>query len=260
MSYSVMSYPAMSYPAMSYSVMSYLVIPHQLLSRKIFSVLAALWLAVFAGSALAAEQAFRIGPPERDLAAAADARSATIVLAGGCFWGVQGVFQHVKGVTSAVSGYAGGTAKTASYELVAYGRTDHAEAVEVTYDPQQISFGRILQIFFSVAHDPTQYMRQGPDIGAHYRSAIFPASDGQREIIEAYIRQLDASGAYPSRIVTRLEESQGFFPAEDYHQDYMTRNPNEPYIVINDRPKVDNLAKLFGDLYREKPVLVFDTP
>lgn len=218
--------------------------------------LAALGFLLLAGPALAAEQAFRIDPPAQDLPAG-EMQSASIVLAGGCFWGVQGVFQHVKGVTSAVSGYAGGNARTASYTLVSTGQTEHAEAVEVTYDPRQISLGRILQIFFSVAHDPTQLMRQGPDVGPQYRSAIFPANEAQRKVVAAYIAQLDASGAYRKPVATKVEALNGFFPAEDYHQDYMTRNPRQPYIVINDAPKVDNLSKLFSDLYREKPVLVF---
>lgn len=217
-------------------------------------LLAALWL-MFAGAAFAAGQV-RIDPPHRDLPAG-EARSASIVLAGGCFWGVQGVFQHVKGVTAAVSGYAGGTAATARYPLVASGRTRHAEAVEVTYDPRQISLGRILQVFFSVAHDPTQFMRQGPDVGPQYRSAVFPANDDQRAVVDAYIAQLAASGAYPQPVVTRVETQGGFFPAEDEHQDYMTRHPAQPYIVIHDAPKVANLSKLFADLYREEPVLFF---
>ena len=183
-------------------------------------------------------------------------RSETAVLAGGCFWGVQGVFQHVKGVTSAVSGYSGGAAETAHYNAVGSGRTGHAEAVQITYDPSQISYGRMLQIFFSVVHDPTQLDRQGPDRGPQYRSAIFPATPSQRHVATSYIAQLDQAGAFPQRIVTKMDLLTAFYPAEGYHQDFLTLNPRHPYIVINDLPKVANLKRLFPDVYRETPVLV----
>lgn len=204
---------------------------------------------------LAAEDAVVIPPPAIDLPAG-NAASATAVFAGGCFWGVQGVFQHVKGVTQALSGYAGGTAETAHYEEVGTGDTGHAEAVQVTYDPQQISYGQLLQIFFSVAHDPTQRNRQGPDHGSQYRSALFVDGDQQRHIAEAYIAQLDQSGAYPKRLATTIEPLAAFYSAEPYHQDYLTLNPHSPYIVINDQPKIDHLARLFADRYRAEPVLV----
>ena len=178
------------------------------------------------------------------------------VLAGGCFWGVQGVFQHVKGVTNAVSGYAGGAKNAAEYELVSSGGTGHAEAVRVTYDPRQITYGRLLQVYFSVAHDPTQLNRQGPDSGSQYRSAIFPLDDEQASIAKAYVSQLNAARAYGAPIVTRIEPGKTFYTAEDYHQDYLTRNPRAPYIVINDLPKIEDLKRLFPELYRAEPALV----
>jgi peptide-methionine (S)-S-oxide reductase len=183
-------------------------------------------------------------------------RSDTIVLAGGCFWGVQGVFQHVKGVTSAVSGYSGGAAETAHYNAVGSGRTGHAEAVQITYDPSQITYGQILQIFFSVVHDPTQLDRQGPDRGPQYRSAIFPATPSQSHIATSYIAQLDQAGVFPQRIATKTDPLTVFYPAEGYHQDFLTLNPRHPYIMINDLSKVANLKRLFADVYRETPVLV----
>jgi peptide-methionine (S)-S-oxide reductase len=184
------------------------------------------------------------------------ATSAVVVLAGGCFWGVQGVFQHVKGVTSAVSGYAGGEKKTADYEAVSTGRTGHAESVQVTYDPRQISYGRLLQIFFSVAHDPTELNRQGPDTGPQYRSAIFSTSPEQATVAKAYIEQLDLAHAFKKPIVTKIDPDRAFYPAEAYHQDYLTRNPRNPYIAFNDLPKIDDLKRVFADLYRATPVLV----
>jgi peptide-methionine (S)-S-oxide reductase len=186
----------------------------------------------------------------------ADGTSEIAILAGGCFWGVQGVFQHLKGVTNAVSGYAGGDKATADYRAVTTGRTGHAEAVQVTFDPRQISYGRILQIFNSVAHDPTQLNRQGPDVGTQYRSAIFPRSAEQARVAKAYIAQLDQARVFPSAIVTKIEPDKVFYAAEDYHQDFLTRNPTYPYIVIHDLPKIDALKKLFPDLYRAEPVLV----
>ncbi|MFO1038635.1 MAG: peptide-methionine (S)-S-oxide reductase MsrA [Geminicoccaceae bacterium] len=180
----------------------------------------------------------------------------TAVVAGGCFWGVQGVFQHVAGVTNAVSGYTGGEAATAHYEMTGTGQTGHAESVQITYDPSKISYGRILQIFFSVAHDPTQSNRQGPDVGTQYRSAIFPMNAEQAKIAAAYVAQLDQSGAFPAKIATSIEPDRTFYPAEDYHQDFLALNPNYPYIVYNDLPKVENLKRLFLDSYRDQPVLV----
>ena len=165
----------------------------------------------------------------------------SVVLAGGCFWGVQAVFQHVRGVVSAVSGYSGGSAKNAKYELVSMGNTGHAESVRVTYDPARLSFGRVLKIFFDVAHDPTELNRQGPDEGTQYRSAIFYADDGQRRITEAYVAQLGEARVFRRRIVTQIVALTAFYEAEAYHQNYATRHPYEPYIMINDRPKVDAL-------------------
>ena len=178
------------------------------------------------------------------------------VIAGGCFWGIQAVFQHVKGVKNAVSGYAGGEAGTAQYELVGSGSTGHAEAVEITFDPQVVNYGTILQVYFSVAHNPTELNFQGPDSGTQYRSTIFPESDAQRSVAEAYVKQLDKTGLFKDPIVTTIEPGKTFYPAEDYHQDYATLNPNSPYIAINDAPKVENLSKLFPDLYQPKPQLV----
>ncbi|WP_028601010.1 peptide-methionine (S)-S-oxide reductase MsrA [Ottowia thiooxydans] len=202
-----------------------------------------------------AEEAVRIPAPAQDLPAGAPAPQRAI-FAGGCFWGVQGVFQHVKGVQRAVSGYSGGTASTAAYELVSRGTTNHAESVEVTFDPAQVSYGTLLQIFFSVAHDPTQLNRQGPDTGTQYRSAIFASNPAQLKVAQAYVAQLNAARVYPKAIVTRLEDKPSFFPAEMSHQDYMTENPRNPYIAINDLPKVEGLKRLFPDRYRSDPVLV----
>jgi len=174
-------------------------------------------------------------------------------VAGGCFWGVQAVFQHVKGVTSATSGYAGGTARTAQYEVVSSGRTGHAESVRVTYDPSRISYGQLLKIFFTVAHDPTQLNEQGPDVGPQYRSAVFVADEKQRRIAKAYVDQLDAAKVFGRRrIVTAIDAGQTFYEAEAYHQDYFSRHPYEPYIVMNDRPKVEALRRQFPDFYVER--------
>lgn len=180
----------------------------------------------------------------------------TAVFAGGCFWGVQGVFQHVKGVRSAVSGYAGGEAGTAVYERVGRGDTGHAEAVEVTFDPREVSYAQLLQVFFAVAHDPTQLDRQGPDFGPQYRSALFPRSDAQASIARAYIAQLGEAKVFGSAIVTKLEDARPFFPAEAYHQDFMTRHPDHPYIAVHDRPKLAALQRQFPALFRVEPVLV----
>jgi peptide-methionine (S)-S-oxide reductase len=214
-------------------------------------------LAGFAGwSGLASAEGARALPsPTVDLPPAQTA-SATLVVAGGCFWGVQGVYQHVKGVTNAVSGYAGGEKRTAEYETVSGGRTGHAESVQITYDPRQISYGRLLQIFFSVVHDPTQLNRQGPDTGTQYRSAIFPATAEQADVAKAYIAQLDQLHAFKKPIVTKIEMERAFYPAEAYHQDYLTRNPTQPYIAYNDLPKIDDLKRISPDLYRAAPVLV----
>jgi len=219
------------------------------------AAIGALATIVFMGApSRAAEDAVVIPPPATDLPAAEGLQTA--VVSGGCFWGVQGVFQHTKGVASAVSGYAGGSQMTATYEQVSTGTTGHAESVQIKFDPKQISYGKILQIFFSVAHDPTQLNRQGPDSGSQYRSAIFTSSDDQKKVAEAYIAQLNAAKVYPKAIVTKVSALQGFFPAEAYHQDYLTLHPNQPYIAYNDLPKIENLKKIFAENYTEKPTLV----
>ena len=202
----------------------------------------------------AAEDAVVIPAPAADVQAPEGVQ--TVVLAGGCFWGVQGVFQHTAGVVNAVSGYAGGGKATAQYETVSTGTTGHAESVQIKYDPKQISYGKILQIFFSVAHDPTQLNRQGPDSGTQYRSAIFTASDEQKKVADAYIAQLNAAKVYKKPIATKVGPLEGFYPAEAYHQDYLTLHPNQPYIAYNDLPKVENLKKIFAQNYIEKPTLV----
>jgi peptide-methionine (S)-S-oxide reductase len=209
-----------------------------------------------AACAQAAEESFVIPAPAVDVAPS-NAATAVAVFAGGCFWGVQGVYQHTAGVLKAVSGYAGGAKESAKYEIVGGGDTGHAETVQITYDPSKISYGKLLQIYFSVAHDPTQLNRQGPDRGPQYRSTIFPTSAAQREIAQKYIAQLNAAKVYRSPIVTTFEEGKAFYPAEQYHQDYLVRNPRQPYIVINDIPKVEALARIFPDVYRESPVLVY---
>ena len=203
-----------------------------------------------------AESVRSIPPPVLDEPPNAQATSEVAIVAGGCFWGVQGVFQHVEGVTSAVSGYAGGSADTAHYEMVGTNTTGHAESVRVTFDPRHISYGHILQIYFSVAHDPTELNRQGPDVGTQYRSAIFPTSPEQAHIAEAYIAQLNQANVFNAAIVTRIESGRNFYPAEEYHQDFLTRNPTYPYIVVNDLPKIENLKRLFPEVYSATPVLV----
>ena len=176
----------------------------------------------------------------------------TAVVSGGCFWGVQAVFQHVKGVISATSGYSGGSAKTAEYETVSTGETGHAESVQIVFDPSQITYGEVLRVFFSVAHDPTQLNRQGPDQGSQYRSAIFYSSDQQKKIAEAYIAQLDHAKVFSRPIVTQVVPLQAFYQAEAYHQNYAALHPNQPYIMFNDAPKVAHLQQQFPDLYTAK--------
>lgn len=213
-------------------------------------------LAFTVGHVQAAEPAVAIPAPAVDATSPADGGLQTIVLAGGCFWGVQAVYEHTNGVTKAVSGYSGGSKETAHYEMVGMENTGHAESVSVTYDPRQISLGKVLQIYFSVAHNPTELNYQGPDSGPSYRSAIFYANDEQKHVAAAYIAQLDAAHVFKASIVTKLEPLQGFYPAEDYHQDFAVLHPNHPYIVFNDAPKVDNLKRLFADYYRDTPVTV----
>jgi peptide-methionine (S)-S-oxide reductase len=219
---------------------------------------AGLLIAIGAGLAIShssAEEARVVPAPAVD-EAAGSAKTETAVLAGGCFWGVQGVFQHVKGVSNAVSGYAGGDQSTAVYETVGAGTTGHAESVRITFDPSQISYGRILQIYFSVAHDPTELNRQGPDSGIQYRSTIFPADAEQARIAKAYIAQLNEAHVFDAEVVTTVEPGRTFYAAEDYHQDFLSLHPTYPYIVYNDLPKIADLKNLFPDLYRDKPILV----
>ncbi|HYC18346.1 MAG TPA: peptide-methionine (S)-S-oxide reductase MsrA [Pseudolabrys sp.] len=223
------------------------------MKRPALLIAAALAFAPFAANA---EPAVIIPPPAAEQPLQ-DTGLETAVLAGGCFWGIQAVYQHVKGVTNAVSGYAGGAQKDALYETVGSGRTGHAESVKVTFNPREVSYGKILQIYFSVAHDPTQLNRQGPDSGPQYRSEIFPQSDTQQKVAKDYIAQLDAAHVFKRPIVTKTDSMKTpFFTAEAYHQDYAIQHPYQPYIVFNDAPKVENLKKLFPDAWRDTPVTV----
>ncbi|MFY9969233.1 MAG: peptide-methionine (S)-S-oxide reductase MsrA [Roseiarcus sp.] len=209
----------------------------------------------FATPRSTAEEAHLVPPPAVDEPAGRAAPEVAVV-AGGCFWGVQGVFQHVKGVVSAVSGYDGGAKDTAHYDMTSRGDTGHAESVRITFDPKTVSYGRILQIYFSVAHDPTELNRQGPDEGTQYRSAIFPTNEEQARVAKAYIAELNQAHAFGAPIVTTIEENRTFYPAEAYHQDFLVQNPTYPYIVFNDLPKIENLKRLFPEVYRTDPVLV----
>jgi peptide-methionine (S)-S-oxide reductase len=201
-----------------------------------------------------AKEPKRVPPPLHDIAATGGTQTA--VLAGGCFWGVQGAFQHVAGVISATAGYAGGSAETATYEMTETKRTGHAEAVEIVFDPKQISYGRLLEIFFTVAHDPTQVDRQGPDIGPQYRSAIFARNEEQAKVASDYIAQLDTADAFSRPIATTIEPGKTFYRAEAYHQDYMRNNPGQPYVLVHELPKIEALRRLFPSLYRAQPVLL----
>ncbi len=192
---------------------------------------------LFAGAALAA-------PPKSP-------ETQTAVLAGGCFWGVEAVYEHMRGVRSVMSGYAGGDASTATYEKTSTGRTGHAESVEIKFDPKEVTYGDILRVFFSVAHDPTQLNRQGPDTGTQYRSAIFYANDAQRDLAKSYIAELNKSGKFSRAIVTRVDPLKAFYPAEKYHQDYIAKNPRSPYVVVNDLPKIRELKRLYPEYYRD---------
>jgi peptide-methionine (S)-S-oxide reductase len=196
-----------------------------------------------------AAKATVIPAPAQDETLAAKSDQKMAVFAGGCFWGVEAVFEHVKGVVMATSGYSGGDITSPGYELVGTGRTGHAESVQVIYDPSKVTYGQLLRVFFSVAHDPTELNRQGPDVGPQYRSAIFAANPDQEKIAKAYIAQLDAAGVFRDPIVTKVSALDAFYPAEEYHQDYLKHHPYEPYIVINDAPKVAALAKTFPELY-----------
>jgi peptide-methionine (S)-S-oxide reductase len=234
-------------------------------ARRLVVVLAALGLLGLAFAALpgvdpavppagGAPRSVAVPPPDIDEPTSAG--SETAVLAGGCFWGVQGVYQHVKGVSAAESGYAGGDRATASYDAVSGGSTGHAESVRITYDPSQVTFGRLLRIFFSVVHDPTQLNRQGPDVGSQYRSAIFAQNPTQQRVAKAYIAQLTQAAVFPGPIVTSVTPKAAFFPAEPYHQDFLTNNPANRYIAIHDIPKLQGLAQRFPALYRDQPVLM----
>ena len=233
--------------------------------NKYLVALAAIAMAAltFVGSGFSAvtaqEKAVKLPAPALDTPAGAQAGTATAVFAGGCFWGVQAVFQHTNGVLNAVSGYAGGDKSTASYGMIGSGRTGHAESVQVTYDPKRVSYGKLLQIYFSVAHDPTTLNRQGPDSGTQYRSAVFYQGAEQKKIAESYIAQLDAAKVFPGKIVTQLTPlvpPLAFYPAEAYHQDYATLNPHQPYIARFDLPKIANLKAVMPEVYRDKPMLV----
>jgi peptide-methionine (S)-S-oxide reductase len=210
-------------------------------------------LVLISAGVYAAEEAVVIPPPALDNPKTSGPLQ-TAVIAGGCFWGVHGVYQHVRGTRQVLSGYSGGTKATADYETVSRGASAHAEAVEIRFDPRELSYGEILQVFFSVVHDPTQLDRQGPDIGAQYRSAIFYADESQKRLAEAYIAQLDRAKVFRRPIVTRLERLTAFYPAEDYHQDFLIKNPSYPYIVFHDLPKIANLKSVFPARYREQPV------
>jgi peptide-methionine (S)-S-oxide reductase len=220
---------------------------------KVFLGLAVIALCWIGMTTLARTEGVTVPPPAIDAPlATAKSGNKTAVLAGGCFWGVQAVYQHVAGVKKVISGYAGGAPSTADYESVSTGQTGHAESVQITYDPARISYGQLLQVFFSVAHDPTMLNRQGPDRGTQYRSVVFYKDPEQEKISRAYIAQLDQAHVFKSPIVTEVTKLPAFAEAEDYHQDYATRHPNDPYIAINDAPKVANLKTLFSNLYVEK--------
>ena len=228
---------------------------------RIASALAACGLALSASVApVLAEEPGRRLPAAEGTLAETPGRLRTAIVAGGCFWGVQGVFQHVRGVKQAVSGYAGGTRETATYAKIGTGRTGHAEAVQITYDPAQIRYDELLQIFFSVALDPTQVNRQGPDEGPQYRSAIFPQDAEQARVAQAYIALLDAARTYARPIATRIEPGASFYTAEAYHQDYMVQNPRDRYILVNDAPKLRDLKRFFPERASETPVLVGRPP
>lgn len=217
--------------------------------NHLFAAAAAAILGLAAPIATAASSATPLPDPALDTPPAKAAGTETAVLAGGCFWGVEGVFEHVKGVTRVVSGYSGGTADTANYRQVSSGRTGHAEAVRITYDPRQISYGQLLKVFFSVAHDPTQLNRQGPDTGPQYRSAVFYADAEQKRVADAYIAQLQKAQVFPRPVVTEVVPLKAFHEAEAYHQDYMVKHPTQRYIVVNDLPKIADLKRAFPSLF-----------
>jgi peptide-methionine (S)-S-oxide reductase len=226
-------------------------------TRPVLALLLGIAASVWVPLSTAAEAPVVIAAAAQDNPKAAGAPQ-TAVFAGGCFWGVQGVFEHVRGVRKVWSGYAGGDKASAHYPMVGSGMTGHAESVQITFDPAEVSYGELLRILFSVAHDPTQLNRQGPDSGTQYRSAIFYADETQKNIAQNYIAQLDKSHAFSAPIVTRVDSLKGFYVAEDYHQDFLLHNPRHPYIAYNDLPKIENLKRTFPDFYREKPVTVKD--
>jgi peptide-methionine (S)-S-oxide reductase len=229
--------------------------PFRSAKRSILPALLAVVGVAWQLASCAAEAPVNVPPPATDNPKQPGALQ-TAVLSGGCFWGVQGVYEHVKGVEKVVSGYAGGDRSTARYETVGTGTTGHAESVQITFDPAKVSYGELLRIFFSVAHDPTQLNRQGPDTGTQYRSAIVYNDDTQKNIANAYIAQLSQAGTFHRPIVTKVDRLKGFYPAEGYHQDYLALNPSNPYIAYNDLPKIENLKRLFPDYYSERPVLL----
>jgi peptide-methionine (S)-S-oxide reductase len=223
--------------------------------RSILPTLLAIAGVTWQLASCAAEAPVNIPPPAADNPKQAGPLQ-TAVLSGGCFWGVQGVFEHVKGVQKVVSGYAGGNRSTADYEQVGTGTTGHAESVQITFDPAKVSYGELLQVFFSVAHDPTQLNRQGPDVGSQYRSVIAYSDDTQKSIATTYIAQLNKTGAFARPIVTKVDPLRGFYKAESYHQDFLALNPTNPYIAYNDLPKIASLKRLFPDYYTDQPVLL----
>jgi peptide-methionine (S)-S-oxide reductase len=227
------------------------------MTHPIRNLLLATGIALACGSAACADAIDKALPvPVVDEAKASAPASETAVLAGGCFWGMQGVFEHVRGVAKVVAGYSGGAANTATYDDVTTETTGHAESVQVTFDPRAVSYGELLRVYFSVAHDPTELNRQGPDSGTSYRSEIFPGTPLQEKIARAYVAQLGAAHVFPSAIMTKIEPLKGFYKAEGYHQDFLIHNPSYPYIVVNDLPKIAALKRVLPELYREKPVMV----
>jgi peptide-methionine (S)-S-oxide reductase len=219
-----------------------------------FARVVAVFLTLF-GAVACQAGSVALPSPAVDAPLAASKSEQTAVVAGGCFWGIQAVFQHVKGVIRATSGYSGGEAKTAEYEVVSTGTSGHAESVKITYDPSQVTYGQLLRVFFSVAHDPTEFNRQGPDEGTQYRSVVFYGNDEQKKIAEAYVAQLDKTRVFAQPIVTQIVPLKAFYPAEAYHQDYATRHPDSMYIMYNDAPKVTNLRKELPELYTGDPAL-----
>lgn len=230
-------------------------LPKLLTKTMIWGILLGVAVLAWQPVILAKEAPTIIAPPAVDNPKIAGPMQ-TAVIAGGCFWGVQGVFEHVKGVRKVVSGYSGGAQSTAQYETVSSGTTGHAESVQITFNPAEVSYGELLQIFFSVGHDPTLLNRQGPDRGTQYRSAIFYTDDTQKKIAEAYVQQLNKAHAFSNNIVTKIDAFKAFYPAEDYHQDFLINNPFHPYIVANDMPKIENLKRIFPQKYVSQPVKV----